>query len=153
MSIVIKLKSAASVPTPSAGKVQIFQDIADNKTKVKKEDGLVYSVSSGLKIVGSRSAPTNISVSGITPPANESDALIYIQGNGGNINVTANPQIAAGSDGDTIELRGRNSAQKVLIEDGNGLSLNGSFNMGEDCSITLRYDSVNWVEVSRRENA
>ena len=104
-------------------------------------------------ISGSRSIPVNISsAGGITPPGGYNQ-LIYLQGLGGNVTVTANPQVAAGvNDGELLELRGRNNAQFVKVTNGNGLSLNGDCFLFADTSLWLRWDTVNWVEVSRRDS-
>jgi|SRR6267142_2210092 len=105
-------------------------------------------------ISGTRSSPVNITAAGgITPPGGYNQ-LIYLQGNAGNIVVTANPSVAAGTaDGQLLELRGRNDSQTVSLANGNGLSLNGSCLLAADDSLWLRWDTVNWVELSRRENA
>jgi hypothetical protein len=79
-----------------------------------------------------------------------------IQGSGGAVTITANPQIAAGSDGQMVILEGENAANTVTISNGTGLSLNGGvgFTLGQGYTITLLYDATLslWVEVSRSAN-
>lgn len=140
---------------PGAGRNYIGFSSSDGLLKTQNNAGTVTSYASTVpQISGSRGSPTSIvAAAGITPPGGYNQ-LMYIQGSAGNVDIVSNPQIAAGTnDGELLELRGRNASQKVLIEDGTGLSLNGSFNIGADDSITLRWDTSNWVEVSRRENA
>jgi hypothetical protein len=75
----------------------------------------------------------------------------FIEGSGGAVDVSANPQIAAGNTvGQELILIGRNDTNTVLFEDGTGLSLNGPFDMGADNVLTLVWDTSVWVEVSRR---
>lgn len=111
--------------------------------------------SSAPLILGTRSVPIDITaVGGITPPGGSYNQLIYLEGAGGPVAITANPQVAAGvNDGEILELRGRSDTNTVKVANGNGLSLNGTCMIGLDWSLTLRWDTVNWVEVSRRENS
>ena len=50
MSIVIKKKTQASIPSVSADKVQIFVDSADDKLKYKDENGDVVSLASNEEV-------------------------------------------------------------------------------------------------------
>lgn len=105
----------------------------------------------GSTIVGSRASPTAITaVGGISfTAATATDN--YIQGSGGAVTVTANPQIAAGTvDGQRLVLIGRSATNTVTLADGTGLSLNGSWVGGLDSMIALRWDGTNWAEISRR---
>jgi hypothetical protein len=96
------------------------------------------------------SAITNITaVGGITI----SNATMRIQGDGGPVIVTANPQIApSGTDGQVVYLHGDNDANTVTIHDGDGLHLHsgGTLIMGEHDHLMLQYDATSslWEEVS-----
>lgn len=116
---------------------------------------VVADSSTVLTITGSVASPTNITaLGGITYLTGYHNQLIYLQGSGGNVTVTANPQISNGNaDGDLLELRGCNASQKVTLADGTGLSMNGSFSLGAYDSLVFRWDTQKWVEISRRENA
>lgn len=105
----------------------------------------------GATIVGSRASPTAIvAAAGISYSAATATDN-YIQGSGGAVTVSANPQIAAGTvDGQRLVLIGRSATNTVTIADGTGLSLNGSWVGGLDSMIALRWDGTNWVEISRR---
>jgi len=104
----------------------------------------LYSVS------GTRAAPNNITAAGgITSTAN-SRQLMFVQGSGGAVDITANPQISAGTTvGQELLLVGRSDTNTILLENGTGLSINGSFLLGEDSVILLFWDGTNWTEISR----
>lgn len=72
------------------------------------------------------------------------------------INITANPQIVAGNDGDVIELTGLSDVNTLTLDDGTGLQLQGgiSFVLGSGDVICLKYvASLNvWVEKFRSDN-
>jgi len=109
----------------------------------------------GLSPTGTRAAPSNIVAgTGIAyvEDANSPRQIWYIQGNGGAVDITANPQIDAPASliNQELVLIGRSDTNTVLIEDGNGLDLNGSYTMGASDMITLLFDGTNWVEMSRR---
>lgn len=77
---------------------------------------------------------------------------MHIVGDGGAIDITANPQIAAGTDGQYVILNGTSDANTVQLDDGNGLHLHsGSFIMGSHDYIVLMYDADDseWEEISR----
>lgn len=72
------------------------------------------------------------------------------------IDISANPQIAAGTDGQVIKITGLSDTNTLLLEDGNGLQLAGgvSFTLGAGDVIQLHYvTSLSvWVEDSRSDN-
>ena len=74
----------------------------------------------------------------------------YIQGSGGAVDISANPQVTAGTiDGQELLLVGRSDTNTVQLDDGTGLSLQGPCILGADQSIKLTWDGTNWVEESR----
>jgi len=107
-----------------------------------------------LLATGTRASPQNVVAgTGISFTGTDARQVWFIQGNATGVNdITANPQIAAGATlGQELILIGRSNTNTVLLEDGNGLSLNGSYEMGEDSVLYLFWDSSVWVETSRRE--
>jgi hypothetical protein len=81
-------------------------------------------------------------------------ALMLIQSSGGTVDITVNPQIADGStDGQIVILKGASDTNRVLLEDGEGLSLTDgvSLYLGLNDTITLLYDSDDdiWIELDR----
>lgn len=80
--------------------------------------------------------------------------LIYIV-NESAIDISANPQIAAGLfDGQLMTLVGQSDTNTLTLEDGNGLQLAGgsSFVMGAGDIIVLIYIDSLWREISRSNN-
>ena len=98
--------------------------------------------------------PTELTITaagGITTTRSEHG----IVGDGGAIDITANPQIAAGTAGQLLILEGRSDTNTVQLDNGNGMHIHGRAIMGNHDVITLRYDGVNseWTEVSRNFSA
>ncbi len=105
----------------------------------------------GSSVVGTRAAPIAITAGGGISFAAAAITHHYIEGDGGPVTVTANPQIAAGTQvGQTLLLIGRSDTNTVTLANGTGLSLNGGITLGEDETIYLYWDNVNWSEFSRR---
>src|SRR4029079_304424 len=66
------------------------------------------------QVTGSRGTPQNITAAGGIAPAGKWEEVIFVQGNGGAIDITANPQIAAGTVvGQTLMLIGRSSTNTL----------------------------------------
>jgi len=82
--------------------------------------------------------------------------LIKISGRGGAVDVSANPQIEDGTDGQIIILRQTHNTNTVLFENGNGLLLDGhvAFTMDNGDMLMLMYNATNdwWQEISRSDN-
>lgn len=74
-----------------------------------------------------------------------------IEGSGGNVTITANPQIAAGTEGQILILEGEDDTKKVTINNGNGVHLHGQAVIGDNDVLTLIYDTSDneWKELSR----
>lgn len=117
-----------------------LRQVRQNTTKIN--DG-VYKTSDTMDIV----AATGITVT---------KKIMRIQGSGGAVNISANPQIVDGVDGQTIILQGDSDANTVQLDDGTGLQLAGaaSFTMGKGDIIGLTYDEGDdlWIECFRSNN-
>jgi hypothetical protein len=99
------------------------------------------------------SAVTNITaVGGVTVTS----GVMRIQGSGGAVNITADPQISAGTDGEILILIGQSNVNTVRFDDGAGMQIAGgtSFTMGLYDTLQLVYDAGTgfWVEVGRSNN-
>jgi len=70
------------------------------------------------------------------------------------IDISANPQIVDGFDGQTITIVGSSDTNTLTLDDGNGLSLSGQWVGGIDDSITLVYNATRdlWIEKGRSNN-
>lgn len=97
----------------------------------------------------------DIDTSGITATANqmsttEMDQVLFVQGDGGAINVTADPQIQAHeSVGAILTIVGMDDAKPLTFEDGDGLSLNGDAELGENDVLELLWCGDRYLELGR----
>lgn len=102
---------------------------------------------------GTRAAPLNITAGGgISAGSGNRNKVIFVQGSGGAVDITANPQISAGSatPGQLLILIFCSSVNTLKLDDGTGLKLNGSLTGGADDAIILMFDGVsNWIEIAR----
>jgi hypothetical protein len=110
--------------------------IVDLKVIVKEQ--LVYTPSSDIAITAA---------GGITV----TKAIMRVAGDGSAIDITANPQIAAGTDGQVVIIQGTHDTNTVTLDDGTGLALSAQCVLAAQDNITLMYDSGDseWIETSR----
>jgi hypothetical protein len=73
-------------------------------------------------VIFTPSGTQNITAAGGITPSN---AIMEVQGSGGAVDITANPQIAAGSPGQLLIIEGESDTNTLTLEDGNGLHLHG----------------------------
>ena len=95
------------------------------------------------------SAITNITaIGGITI----TNATMRVQGSGGPVTITANPQIVAGTDGQLASIQGQSDTNTITIHDGDGLMLHSGSTLiiGNHDYIVMQYDATSsqWEEVS-----
>jgi hypothetical protein len=100
------------------------------------------------------SSTTNITAGGGVTVAN---GIMRIQGSGGAIDITVNPQIVAGTaDGQLVVIKGQSDANTVKFDDGTGLQLSSgvSFTVGQGDILVLMYDTADglWIELRRSDN-
>ena len=84
---------------------------------------------------------------------NNQRQLQFVKSSGGPIAITANPQISPGTTlGEEMLLQGTSLTDYIVLNDGNGLSLNGSISLGStDYKVlSLYWDGAVWSEISRR---
>ena len=75
--------------------------------------------------------------------------IMHIQGSGGAVDITANPQIAAGTSGQILILEGTSDTNTVQLDNGNGLHLHGDAILGDDDIIVLYQGTSEWEEITR----
>lgn len=76
----------------------------------------------------------------------------FVQGSGGAVDVSANPQIAAGNVvGQELTVVGTSDTNTVKLEHGTGLQMNGECFLGAGSTITFLWTGATgtWVELSR----
>lgn len=103
-------------------------------------------------IEGDRSNPTDI-VAGtgvLIVQTSKFFQTIYVAGDAGAVNISANPQIEqADNNGTKLRLIGCSDTNTVTLEDGNGLELNGSMVLSTGSVIELEWDGTTWLECFR----
>lgn len=123
-------------------------DGSGNLSWVNPATSTVYST------VGSRASPVNITAAGgISFSSTTLFTTMYIQGNGGNIIVTATPQIGAGLFvGQKLYLIPvASTATVTLTATGTGINVNGPWTGDNNNALGLEWDSSNWYEMFRRQ--
>jgi hypothetical protein len=110
------------------------------------------SGSSTETVSGTRASPNNV-VSGTGITGITTNTVVFVQGSGGHVTVSASPQIDGCSGGTTVGRRvtviGRNDSQVVILSNGLGLELNGPWTGGASDVLSLLCDGTSWIEVSR----
>lgn len=101
-----------------------------------------------FSVSGSKASPNVIvAATGIAAPSDRRNHRVYVSGNSGDINITANPQIANGLwDGQEICVIGTSNIDTVTLDDGDGLSLDGQAVLGEDDMLCLWWNATDWIE-------
>lgn len=101
-------------------------------------------------VTGSEAGPLEITASGGIPTVDKPVEMIFLRGDDGggspaNINITANPQITAGTlAGQELNLYGTSDSAVVTLDDGNGLLLNGSIDLDSRTGVTLLWTGTLW---------
>lgn len=103
-------------------------------------------------VTGTRASPTAIVAGTGVVVAGVAREIQFVTGSGGAVDVSANPQIAAGAyTGQELILIGRSDTNTVKLENGAGLALNGTCVLSEGSTIELVWDGSNWAEVTRND--
>lgn len=115
-------------------------------------DTAISGVNIAPTVTGTNAAPVAISAaSGISFSGNAYFNIKFIEGSGGAVNITANPQVAAGTSvGQRLTLISKSATNTVTLEDSDGLSLNGTWVGALDSVIALVWNGSVWMEESRR---
>lgn len=81
------------------------------------------------------------------------NSIVKVVGNGGAVNLTSTPQIAVGTDGQIIIIKGTDDTNTVRLDEGTGLALTdgASVTLGDKDTLVLMYDAgdTEWIEISR----
>lgn len=112
------------------------------------------TVGSLWTVTGTQSSATNVTAAGGITPGGFSQQKIYVQGSPGAVDISASPQIAAGTaDGQLLLLVGADDTKTVTLENGTGLKQQGTVILGKNSSILYSWDNAQsvWTEVSRND--
>jgi hypothetical protein len=110
------------------------------------------AASGAVNVSGSPGAPNNITAAGgIAFAGTKAHNTYYVQGNGGAIDITKNPQISAPTSvGQRLRLVGCSDVNLLTLEHGTGLDLNGMCILGNKGVLDLEWDGTVWFETGRR---
>lgn len=74
-----------------------------------------------------------------------------ISGSAGDTNVTANPRVSTGFDGQVITIVGEDNTKTVTLADGNGLKLSAGITFKEHTNLVVEYNAEKklWIEKTR----
>lgn len=145
--------TSGSVPTtPASNLLHVYAKGTEvyqkNPAGVEKQVGTFTRV-------GSRASPNTVTVAGITfDIANGMKQIHFITGDTTTgTDITANPQISAGTAGAELILCVPNTStsRPVILEQGNGLDQNGWFGCSAGCNIHYFHDGTEWIELTRRD--
>lgn len=79
---------------------------------------------------------------GITAAVHREYSIVRVAGDGGAIDITANPQIAAGIvDGQLLIIQGTHDTNTVKFDDGTGLAMSASVTLGDQDILEFIWDS------------
>lgn len=102
-------------------------------------------------VTGSRASPSAIVAgTGIAFTGSSWLNTWFVQGSGGAVDISANPQIAAGTTvGQRLLLHGRSDTNTVKLEHGTGVNLKnkGEVYLFADDTIEFQWDGTNWTEI------
>ena len=75
---------------------------------------------------------------------------IYVEGSGGAVDITSNPQIEAGTiDGQEMLICGNDDTNTVKLDNGDGLVMNGSAVLQQHNCVKFSWNTSAWVEIHR----
>lgn len=143
---------ALDISVTSNTGTELIYDTNQSRWVLKSSGGGGGGSGGGLfSITGTRASPNSIVAgTGVSFSGTNARNMWFIQGSGGHVDITANPQIVAATTvGQELLLIGRSDSNTVKFENTNGLSLNGACILGEDDSLTLVWDGSNWLEIGR----
>ncbi len=146
-------REQATVVNPPANMHIIFPK-SDGKWYTQTSAGVISALGGGALVpTGTRGAPSSITAAGGIAFTGTNDRQVwYVQGNAAAaIDVTANPQVAAGTVvNQELVIVGTSDTATVYLEHGTGLDLNGPMLLGNSNVIGLLWDGTTWVEMYRR---
>ena len=129
---------------------------SDIKGHLTGLDSALATAGGGSTIFGTYASPRSITASGgITAVLGHMSTtamsqVIFVQGSGGAVDITASPQIQAHTTvGARIVIIGRSNTNTLKLDDGTGLGINGTAILGLTQSLEFIWDGNVWCEINR----
>lgn len=138
---------AGSIPSPGQSlDVFFFQDVAATAPGGGGGGG------GGFVVYGTAGAGLAVSAAGgVSINPTDQRQLRFLGSTGGIVNVTANPQIAAGGIiGQELLIVGTSDTDYIILQDGTGLSLNGPISLQNNVATLLFWNGGVWAGDLRR---
>ena len=151
-----RFAQVSSMSTPAAG----FNDIyfkTDGMPYSKNSAGTESPLGGAFKIVNSRASPGTITAAGGVPfdiATNGLRQYMFVTGDTTlGTDITADPQIAAGTLGAELILCVPNTSTRyaITLDHGTGLDQNSSFLMNAGGLIRYFHDGTEWLEQYRKD--
>lgn len=150
-TVTVNANGGSLVSSVAAGTQAIFTVTSIGTSAGVWDVSASASGGGALSVTGSRASPISITAAGGITSSASQRALLFVQGSGGAVTVTANPQISAGTTvGQELYLVGRSDTNILTLSDGTGLSLNGQMDLAADSVLKLFWDGTNYVESGRK---
>lgn len=138
-----ELNALVGTVSLSAGDVGT-NELADGAVTLAKLASMI------IQVTGSRASPQSITAAGGIAPSGKWFEIMFVQGSVNPTDISANPQIAAGTAaGQFLLLVGRGNT--LQLDDGTGLAQNGSIVLDADDTVLYLWDGTNWVEFGRKD--
>jgi len=128
----------ATEPIANEILVTIPGGASGNTTEVLGSTGIPQSIVAGTGITGLSTT--------------DQEHLVFVEGSAGAVNITAIPQIVAGTTiGERLVLVGTSNINTLTLDDSDGLSQNGFMTLKNNSSIEYVWNGTVWNEISRRD--
>jgi hypothetical protein len=130
------LGTGAGLFASISGTIANFKSIKNGTGVTLTDDGSTITISAagvsgGYVAYGTPLAPLVITASGGITATNDQRQLQFVESAGGVVTITANPQISPGiTIGQEMMLQGTSLTNYIVLNNGNGLSLNGPCGLG-----------------------
>lgn len=143
-------EQSATPAHPASGYQRLYVK-TDHAVYLERSDSTIQEVCVH-GVSGTRASPTLITAVGGITPVGYFHETAFVAGNAAPIDVTVNPQIAAGTRvGQRLTIIGRHDTNTLTLQDSNGLDLNGYIVLNTKAVLDLVWDGSNWLETSRKE--
>lgn len=108
------------------------------------------SVTNSIRTATGAGSPLSITAAGGIPINGTLDEILYVTGDSPDVDVIVNPQVQAGTVANQQKLTIFGGPNTIILNEGDGLDINGICELGAGQCLQLLWDGTNWREISRR---